>query len=99
MSCHCHGKCSLAKIAWVLVVIGGLNWGVVGVGRFLGNSDLNLVSMLVGSWSKTAEAIVYILVGICAFVAIFGCPCKKCKDVNANCADCKVAAPTQAPQQ
>lgn len=93
MKCNCKGGCVLAKLAWVLVIIGALNWGIVGVGMLMG-SPLNLVSMLVGSWPMV-EGVVYLLVGISALVKIFGCPCKKCKE---GCADCHVSAPTEAPK-
>lgn len=73
----CKGKCGCSKFAWVLVIIGGVNWGLVGAGMLAG-SDWNVVNMLLGSW-PTVEAIVYLLVGVCALVKIFGCPCKKCK--------------------
>ena len=88
MSCHCKGKCCGAKIAWILVLVGALNWGLVGLGHFVG-SDLNLVKLALGSW-PAVEAVVYILVGLAAIMVIVGCPCKKCKDSNANCAACKV---------
>ncbi len=88
MSCHCHGKCALAKVAWVLVIIGGLNWGLVGVGMLM-SSNLNLVNLAFGSM-PTVEAIVYLVVGLATLVGIIGCPCKKCKDSNADCAGCKV---------
>lgn len=81
-------------VAKVLVIVGGLNWGLVGVGMLLG-SDLNLVSMLVGSW-PTVEAIVYVLVGLSAVVMAVGCPCAKCK--NGTCATCVVSS-TVPPQQ
>ena len=78
MTCNCnHHKCGMAKLAWVLVIIGGLNWGLVGVGMLMG-SNWNLVNMIFGSWPKL-EAIVYLVVGIATLVKIFGCPCKKCK--------------------
>lgn len=80
-----HGKCVLAKIAWILVIVGGLNWGLVGLGMLIGSS-LNLVTLLVGSW-PTVEALVYLVVGIATVVSIFGCPCKQCKE---GCANCKV---------
>jgi uncharacterized membrane protein YuzA (DUF378 family) len=87
--CNCHGgKCGCAKFAFVLVAIGGLNWGLVGLGMLIG-SNLNVVNLLLGSW-PTVEAIVYLLVGIATLVKIFGCPCKKCKE---GCKDCKVDAP------
>jgi uncharacterized membrane protein YuzA (DUF378 family) len=88
MSCHCHGKCGAAKIAWILVLVGGLNWGLVGVGMLIG-TPLNLVSMLLGSM-PVVEAVVYLVVGISTIVSIFGCPCKNCKDASGNCAECKV---------
>ncbi len=91
MKCHdCKGGCGCSKIAWVLVVIGGLNWGLVGLGMLM-KSDWNIVSMLLGSWPMVL-AIVYLLVGIATVVKIFGCPCKKCND-------CNVAGQSSAPMQ
>jgi uncharacterized membrane protein YuzA (DUF378 family) len=72
-------------VSKVLVVIGGLNWGLIGLGM-LKSSDWNVVHMLLGSW-PVVEAIVYILVGVAALVKLFGCPCKKCR---AACAACSV---------
>lgn len=68
--------CVMAKIAKVLVIIGGLNWGLVGVGMFM-NANWNLVYIIFGSIPKL-EAIIYILVGIAAITKIFGCKCAKC---------------------
>lgn len=73
-------------IGKILLIIGGLNWGLVGVGMLM-HSDLNIVHMLLGSW-PAVEGIVYILVGIAAIMKIFGCKCKKCM---AGCASCGVA--------
>lgn len=47
-----------------LLVIGGLNWGLVGLGYFLGN-DLNVIHMLLGTW-PAVENLVYLVVGVCA---------------------------------
>jgi uncharacterized membrane protein YuzA (DUF378 family) len=91
-SCNCKGKCGCSKFGWILVIIGGLNWGLVGLGMLIG-SDLNVVGMLLDSW-PTLLAIVYLLVGIATLVSIFGCPCKKCKE---GCKDCQVSAPTATP--
>lgn len=92
----CHGKCasgcSLRKIRKVLLIVGGLNWGLVGIGMFL-NTNLNVVNMLLGSWPMI-EAIVYILVGLAAILKIVGCRCAKCKAAEASCASC-CAAPTE----
>lgn len=54
----------LKKLAFVLTIIGGLNWGLVGLGGFMG-TNLNLVNLLLGSWPEV-EWIVYILVGLSA---------------------------------
>jgi len=51
--------------AFVLVVVGGLNWGLVGLGMLMGQ-DWNVVQMLIGSWSMTLENLVYVLVGLSA---------------------------------
>lgn len=83
MTCDCvkcGGACTCSKIAWVLVAIGGINWGLVGVGMLAG-SNWNVVEMLLGSW-PTVLAIVYLIVGIATLVKIFGCPCKKCKGAS-----------------
>lgn len=47
----------LKQVAGVLVLVGAINWGLVGL------MNLNLVSALVGAGS-TIEKIVYILVGL-----------------------------------
>jgi hypothetical protein len=64
----------VGKIAYWLVIIGALNWGLVGLGSFLGG-NWNVVNMLLGSW-PTAESIVYILVGASAISTLFGCKSK-----------------------
>lgn len=51
-------------IAWILVIVGALNWGLMGLGGFLGG-DWNVVGMLLGSWPML-ESLVYVLVGASA---------------------------------
>ena len=63
-------KGPLGSIAWVLLIIGGLNWGLVGIGGFLG-SDWNVVKMILGSW-PTVESMIYLLVGLSALVVLIG---------------------------
>ncbi|MDO8601896.1 MAG: DUF378 domain-containing protein [bacterium] len=58
----------MQKIARLLVVIGGLNWGLVGLGSLMGG-DWNVVHMIL-SFSSTVEAIVYLLVGISTIMMI-----------------------------
>lgn len=49
---------SLHKVTYILLVVGGLNWGLEALG-------FNLVNMLVGSWPMV-ERLVYLLVGVSA---------------------------------
>lgn len=55
---------ALHMIAFVLLVIGGLNWGLVGLGGFA-NANWNVVNMILGSWPQV-EWLVYVLVGLSA---------------------------------
>jgi len=57
------------KIGWLLVIVGALNWGLIGFGNLLGLGNLNLVALLTGG-SSTLENIVYLLVGIGAIIRI-----------------------------
>lgn len=65
-----HKKCGvLGWICLILIIIGGINWGLVGIFGF------NLVAFLFGSW-PIIERLIYILVGIAAIIAIFmACRC------------------------
>lgn len=71
------GKCGAAKVGFWLVMIGALNWGLVGLGGFLG-SDWNVVAMIFGS-IEWLENLVYLLVGLSALMVLVGCKCKACK--------------------
>jgi len=66
------------KLAFVLLIIGGLNWGLIGLGGFMG-SDWNVVSMILGSWPMV-EWLVYVLVGASALYEVFSHKgmCKTC---------------------
>lgn len=59
---------------FALMVVGALNWGLVGLFRF------NLVSAVLGSW-PTLEMLVYVLVGLSAVYIVVTHPgyCKYCK--------------------
>jgi len=78
-------KCSsISSVAKVLVIIGGINWGIVGVGMLI-RKDLNLINILLGSM-PTVLNIIYLLVGLSALMMIFKCKCKKCENcVNGVC--------------
>ena len=51
-------------VAWWLLVIGGLNWGLVGLGAFAGG-NWNVVNLIFGTW-PAVEWIIYVLVGLSA---------------------------------
>ncbi len=55
---------NLHMVAWILLIVGGLNWLLVGLGGFMG-ANWNVVSMILGSWPQV-EWFVYILVGLSA---------------------------------
>jgi len=59
----------LHVIAFILVIVGGLNWGLVGLGNYIGN-NLNVVNLLLGSTGL--EDLVYLLVGASALVLALG---------------------------
>jgi len=78
----CGGKkCGAASVAHWLLVIGGLNWLLVGLAMWFGGTgaNWNVVNLLLGPWANL-EALVYVLVGLSALVCAFGCPCKTCKE-------------------
>lgn len=60
----------LHTVSFLLVVIGGINWGLVGLGGFMG-TEWNLVHMIVGSWPQV-ESLVYVLVGLSALWLLIG---------------------------
>ena len=79
----CWGGCLVHKISAILLLVGGLNWGLSGIGMLAGG-NWNVVNLLLGGW-PTVEAIVYLLVGVAALAGIFGCKCKKCMAACAAC--------------
>jgi uncharacterized membrane protein YuzA (DUF378 family) len=80
--------CGIHKAAMVLVLVGALNWGLVGILK------MNLVMTLLGAW-PLAERAVYVLVGLSAVVLCFaGQCCAKCEACGAEMGgDKKPAAP------
>ena len=52
------------KIALVILIIGGLNWGLIGL------FDFNLVGFLFDGISEMISKIIYVLVGVGGLVSI-----------------------------
>jgi len=65
------------KVVAILLVIGGLNWGLIGLGTLI-DSDLNVINAILGG-SPTAEAILYLLIGLAALKAVVMTAMGKCK--------------------
>ena len=59
---------------WILI-IGGLNWGLVGLGYFL-KMNLNVINLVLGSM-PAVENIVYVVVGLCALWVAYASMSKK----------------------
>ena len=55
---------TLHIVAFVLLIVGGVNWGLIAIGGLLGY-NFNLVNILFGSW-PILEGLTYLLVGIAA---------------------------------
>lgn len=55
---------ALKRIALLLTIIGGINWGLVGACKF------NLIEALFG-FVPAVVPIVYIIIGVCACIALF----------------------------
>ena len=64
---------SLHTVAFTLLVIGGLNWGLTAL-------NYNVVNMLLGSWGGVERA-VYLLVGVSAIIEAINHKklCRACK--------------------
>ena len=60
--------CNAHKVAWVLLIVGGLNWGLVGLLKF------DLVMYLFGQWELVYRGI-YTLVGVSAVMMLMACKC------------------------
>jgi uncharacterized membrane protein YuzA (DUF378 family) len=69
--------CTGHMVAYWLMWIGAVNWGLVGLGGFFGG-NWNVVHMLLGAWPQL-EWIVYILVGLSAVFMLFKESCSMCK--------------------
>lgn len=54
----------------VFVIVGALNWGLVGLGELGGFGNLNLVNMVLGS-VPVAENLVYLVVGLSGLYAAY----------------------------
>ena len=68
-------------VAWILIIVGALNWGLVGLGGFMGG-NWNVVNMVLGSWPMV-EGLVYVLVGLSGVYEI-ATHKKNCRNCNSS---------------
>ena len=67
---------SLVKLlAKILIIVGSINWGLIGLGNFF-STDLNVVHMVLGGMPQV-EWVVYILVGLSGILCLL--KCRKCR--------------------
>ncbi len=65
-------KCGLHCVAWWLLWVGGINWGLIGL------FDWNLIDTIFGSWPWLVK-LLYILIGLSALLLLADKKCSKCK--------------------
>ncbi|MBI2143072.1 DUF378 domain-containing protein [Candidatus Woesearchaeota archaeon] len=66
------GNGTVDTVSKWLLLVGGLNWGLVGLGAFVG-SDLNVIGLILGGVAGGVLAnVVYLLVGLSALYALWG---------------------------
>jgi uncharacterized protein len=63
-------------LGWWLLVVGALNWGLVGLGNLLNLGNLNLVNLVLGS-VPVLESLVYVLVGLAGLMSLYNHVSKK----------------------
>lgn len=72
MAMDTEGRLRVNALDWItlaLVVVGALNWGLFGIGQFVGG-NWNLVNVLLGG-IPVLEAIVYLLVGLAGLYELY----------------------------
>lgn len=73
-----------STVGYYLVIIGAINWGLVGLGDLLG-TNLNLVNLIFGRM-MWVEEFVYIAVGAAGVMTLIGCKCRTCAACRADAA-------------
>ena len=56
-------------LSLILVIVGALNWGLVGLGNYL-EANWNLVALLLG-WAPVLENLVYVVVGLAGLYELY----------------------------
>ncbi|MFH0928308.1 MAG: DUF378 domain-containing protein [bacterium] len=65
--------CKVHVVAWVLVIIGAINWGLVGL------FDWNLLVALFGTWPMVVR-VLEVVVGLSGLLMLLVPSCKPCRE-------------------
>jgi len=84
-------KYTCKKIGWILVLLGAINWGLVGLGMLFGGGNWNVINLVLGG-IPVLEAIVYVLIGLSAIKGLFSCGAchSSCKDELCDSGSCEM---------
>ena len=71
----------LHSIAFMLVIIGGINSGLIALSSYM-SSNWDVINLALGSW-PAVEMLVYLLIGISAVMLMFSHKrdCRECSTV------------------
>lgn len=72
---------NLHMVTFILLIVGGVNWGLIGIGGFVG-ANWNVVGMILG-FMPMLEWLVYVLVGASAVYEVVNHK-NKCKDCGTS---------------
>lgn len=68
-------KSTTSEVATMLVMIGSLNWGLIGAGRLLTGMDWNVLHMVFGA-APIFETSLYFIIGLAALYEAVNCCAK-----------------------
>lgn len=81
--------CKASTVGYYLVIVGAVNWGLVGIGHFF-EMNFNVVNLLLGTM-PAVEALAYIIVGLSGVITFVGCCCATCKTCRADAIEAQKA--------
>ncbi len=74
-----EAMCGGHMCSGLLLVIGGINWGLVGVAMLVNETaNWNVINLVFGG-VPTLEAIIYIVIGLAGLMMLVKSQCKGCK--------------------
>jgi len=60
----------IPTIAMVLIILGAINWGLIGVGAYMGGQNWNLVEILFKQWPEVIN-LAYVVIGVAGIWALY----------------------------